>query len=186
MQESVYKVMRMAGVAKQNGWHGTLESDVVNGCKVTELQAARNDETITVIYRDGAMTRSEYTIFGAVTSIYCPKTAIEKLSGWPDLLKLFKQFPNMNRPTLVETYRRLPFSFDEPNEEIMAKMIGRTVTWYSHTSTRIDSDTVLPPRKHTKKENFRIVDIGHRKLFHFIGTQIGFRSILLDTLLKVK
>ena len=185
MREPVYKVMKLAGVAKANGWHGTVESDVTDGVKYTVLQAARNDETMTICYRDGTMVDSEYTIFGAVTNIYCPSTALDKLAGWPDLLKLFKLFPNMNKPKLVETYRRLPFDFSEPNDEIMQKMIGRQVTWYSHTSTRIDTDIVLVPRKNTKKENFRIVDIGHRKLFHFIGSSIGFRSILLDTLLKV-
>ena len=90
----------------------------------------------------------------------------------------------MNKPTLVETYRNLPFSMDEPNDHIMQSLYGHSLYWYSHESRKLHVDIVLPPRTANSKQ-YRIVDIGHRKLFHFIGAQAGFRSVLLDTVIKV-
>lgn len=185
MGQAVVKVMKLATVAKSNGWHGDISSEIQNGVRVTILKATRNDEKIGVLYRDNTMVKGQYQILSTQQNLHCPSVVIEKLEGWPDILKLFKQFPNLNRPTLVDKYRRLPFSFAEPNEVILEKLVGKTLFWYSHINNRLDTDIVLVPKKSTKKENFRIVDVGHRKLFHFIGTQIGFRSVLLDTLLKV-
>ena len=185
MGKAVVKVMKLATVAKKNGWHGTIESEEKDGERLTTLLASRNDEKMSVLYRDNTMVKARYSIFSVSYSLHCASLVIERLEGWPDLLKLFKQFPTMNRPTLVERYRRLPFSFEDPPEEIMEKMVGRPIVWYSRINNRIDTDFVLPPKKNGKSENFRIADIGHRKMFHFIGSQIGFRSVLLDTLIKV-
>jgi hypothetical protein len=93
-------------------------------------------------------------------------------------------FPSMNRPKLVETYRKLPFEHSEPNDVIMPKLLGQQLTWYSHEHNKITTDLVLYP-KGAKSKQYRIADVGHRKIFHFIGSQAGFRSVLLDTVIKV-
>lgn len=185
MGPALVKAMKLATVAKKNGWHGSIESEKEDGTGVTVLKATRNDEAIAVYYRDNTMFKARYKILDSVVSLHCPSLVIEKLEGWPDLLKLFKQFPDLNRPKLVEKYRRLPFSFEDSNDVILERLVGKTLFWYSHTSSRLDTDIVLVPRKNTKAENFRIVDVGHRKLFHFIGAQNGFRTVILDSLIKV-
>ena len=65
---------------------------------------------------------------------------------------------------------------------VIATMMGRKVFWYSSLSNKIHCDVVLEKSK--KNKNFAIRDINHRKLFNFVGVQ-GYRSILLDTVLKV-
>lgn len=186
MSPPVVKALQIGRIAKENGWHGSVDSEVIDRQRVTVLRATRNDEEILLCYAGNTLdsNKSKYSLFDWTVKISCPSEALEKIESWPDLLKLFKRFPNMNRPNLVRTYRRLPFTHDEPNDVIMSKLIGHQLFWYSHEAAKLYCDVVLPPRK-TKTDNFRIVDIGHRKLFHFIGVAAGFRSVLLDTLIKV-
>lgn len=184
MKPAVVKVMKMAAIAKRNGWHGSIDSEIVDGQRVTVLTAERNGEELSVSYRGETMYKAEYGILGAVTSLHCPSLAIEKLEGWPDLIKLFKQYPQLSRPKLVEQYRRLPFTFDDSAEDIIDKLVGKQLFWYSHTNSKITCDVVRHPKKNGDP-NFRIVDVGHRKLFHFIGVSAGFRTVLLDTVIKV-
>lgn len=180
----IIKATRLAAVAKRNGWHGTLESDVVAGKRVTVLSVYRNDEKLVARYEDNVMVGAEYSLFDRVWHLHTASLVIERLQDWPDLLKILKWWPSMNKPTLVNTYRQLPFGTEDSNEDIMSSLIGRKLFWYSHVSQKLWCDVVLPP--HGKKaEHYRIVDVGHRKLFHFIGAQAGFRSVLLDTLIKV-
>ena len=66
----------------------------------------------------------------------------------------------------------------------MERLIGHQLFWYGHTESKLHCDVVLPPTKKNSLQ-YNIKDIGHRKLFNFIGAQAGFRSVLLDTLIKV-
>ena len=181
---AVVKVMKMAATAKRNGWHGNIDSEVLDGERVTVLRAERNGETLSVHYRGETMYKAEYGILGVTTSLHCPSLAIEKLESWPDVMKLFKQYPTVPRPKIVEQYRKLPFAFEDSNDEIIDRLIGKQLFWYSHTNNKIQVDVVRHPKKNGDP-NFRIVDVGHRKLFHFIGVSAGFRSVLLDTVIKV-
>lgn len=177
---STAKAKLLAMTAVENGWKGNIKksSDTVT------LVAERNHEKVVVRWVDGKLNRAQYSIFDRKWKLTCQKQVTEKLCGWPDLSNLFKWFPKMNRPTLVEIYRDLPFEFDDPNEEIMAKLIGRKLFWYCRESAKMRCDVVLPPTKSSSK-NYRVVNVGHRKMFHFVGAQIGFRSVLLDTIIKV-
>lgn len=181
---AVVKVMKMAATAKRNGWHGSIDSEVVDGERLTVLTATRNGEELSVRYRNDVMYQAEYKILDTITSLHCPSLAIEKLEGWPDVMKLFKQCPTVSRPSIVDQYRRLPFSFEDTAADIMDKLIGKQLFWYSHTNSKIQCDVVRHPKKNGDP-NFRVVDVGHRKLFHFIGVSAGFRSVLLDTVIKV-
>lgn len=181
----IIKAGKLAKAAKANDWHGNFTSEKVeSGERITTLDVTRNDEHVLVIYRDNTMIKGEYSILGMNQRLHCASVALEKLRGWPDLMKLFKYCPKNIRPQLVEKYRRLPFSFDEPNEEIIQKLLGQKLFWYQHEGSKLVCDVVTMPRRNDTK-NFRIVDVGHRKLFHFIGAQAGFRSVLLDTVVKV-
>jgi len=180
----IIKASKLAKAAKANDWHGRFDSEVIDGERITTLEVTRSDEYCLVMYRDNSMVRATYSILGHEQRLHCASVALEKLEGWPDLVKLFKLLPKANRPILVDRYRRLPFTFDEPNEDIIAKLLGQKIFWYNHESAKLWCDVVLQPRKSDTK-NFRIADVGHRKLFHFIGAQSGFRSVLLDTLIKV-
>jgi hypothetical protein len=95
-------------------------------------------------------------------------------------MELFAAFPNMNRPKLVEQYRKLPFDMDDSDDKIIDSLIGRKLYWYNRELAKIESDTV---GKRTKR--FRIQPIGHRKLLHCVCIETNFRSILLDQLIQV-
>ena len=183
-EEPVLKGLRIVRACKANNWHGAIDAPLVDGIRQTTITATRNDEAIKVLYYGNAYSEGEYRLFDRRFNLHCASVAIEKIEGWPDIIELFKQFPKTRRPSLVETYRKLPFDHSEPNEDIMSKLIGHQLFWYSHEYARMDCDVVQAPRG-PKAKQFRIADIGHRKIFHFIGTKAGFRSVLLDTIVKV-
>jgi hypothetical protein len=186
-EPSVIKVAQLAVAAKKHGWHGSFDSNLTDGVRDTLLQATRNDESITVRYTDNTFTYGSYKLFDRVWNVHCASVALERLQDWPDILKLFKDHPTSSRPRLVNTYRRLPFTLDAESADrkvIMKRLIGRELTWYSHEYAKLFTDRVLPPTT-AKAKQYRIADVGHRMIFHFIGAQAGFRSVLLDTIIKV-
>lgn len=188
-EQGVIKALRIASAAKKHGWHGNIEAPLVDGVRHTSITAERNGEHIAVQYQDDAYLYGTYTILGKDYNMHCASVALERVRDWPNVLKLFKEFPGHSRPHIIELYRRLPFSeTDDSNTEIVDKLIGQQITWYSHEFARQDYDTVLPPKKSTSKQYSKahtIVDIGHRKLFHFIGARAGFRSVMVDTIIHV-
>jgi len=183
-EAAVLKAAKLASAAKRCGWHGTFDSTEAEGERRTVLDVARNDESMKITYIGNSMHPTEYRLLTRTWNIQSASEALVRLEGWPDLIKMFKWFPNANRPNLVETYRSLPFSMEDSNESIIEKLIGTKLFWYCHTGQKINVDVVMQPRKSDGK-NFRIADVGHRKLFHFIGAQCGFRSVILDTIIKV-
>lgn len=181
MHPAVAKARFVGKVAHEHNWKGKLASETINSERHTMLSAMRNDERLEMEWRNEKLCRAEYFIFDRKIKLTCSKQAIDKVTGWPDILKLFEWFPNMNRPNLVQTYRNLPFSVEDDNEEIISKLLGCKIFWYGHETSKYHTDVVLPK----KSAKVRIQDVGHRKMFHFIGAQAGFRSVLLDTVLKV-
>lgn len=183
-EQGVIKALKIAGAAKRNHWHGHIDAPLVDGIRQTTITATRNDESIKVLYHDDAYQEGQYKIFDRASNLHCASVALEKVQDWPDLIKLFKDFPSLNRPTLVGKYRKLPFEHDDPAEDVMSSMYGRSVFWYSHEFNRMDVDVVLAPRTSNSKQ-YRIAPVGHRRIFHFVGQKSGFRSVLLDTIIKV-
>jgi hypothetical protein len=188
MHPALAKAKFIGKIAHQHNWKGNISSEVVDGQRITSVAGNRDDEAFSMQWTGEKLTEATYSI-GVNEDIHAikithSKKMIEYLTGWPDIFDLFKWFPNANRPLLVEKYRKLPFSMDDDNEEIISKLLGCKIFWYGHQSTKYHTDVVLPTMGN-KTYKTRIVDIGHRKLFHFIGAQAGFRSVLLDTLLKV-
>lgn len=181
---SVDKAKKIARIAVENGWTGTIEMD---GPTVT-LKTIRNDEKIICLWIDQHLDQATYSLMigkGRSWNLQCAKLVTEKLTGWPDLGNLFKWFPEANRPTLVNKYRRLSFDWENSSDdEIIANLVGRQVFWYSHSSVKMQCDVVLEP-KSKKKSQIEIRPVGHRKLFNFIGAQFGFRSLFLDTIVKI-
>lgn len=184
-EQSVIKAMKIAVAAKKNDWHGNIDAPLINGVRHTTITATRNDETIRILYVGKAYQSGEYQLFDRRFNLHCASVALEKVQDWPDLIQLFKLFPCKNRPSLVATYRRLPFEHDEDAELIMKKLYGRQLFWYGHENNKIHCDVVISPRGKGKHPAYRIARVGHRRIFHFIGQQAGFRSVLLDTIIKV-
>lgn len=184
MTEGIVRAAQLAKAAKLNDWHGSFDSKVVDGVRDTVLDVTRNGESLRVAYSDNTFRSGEYVLHTRRWNVHCASTALERLEGWPDLIKMFKWFPNLNRPTLTETYRKLPFTFEDSNQSIIESLIGCKLFWYYHTDGKIHTDVVLPPTR-KNSPSYNIKDIGHRKLFNFIGAQAGFRSVLLDSLIKV-
>lgn len=179
---STAKAKMIAMVAVEQGWKGNIKRDRNIVC----LKAFRNDEQIQVQWMNGKLKYAKYKIFNKSFNLTCQKQVTEKLCGWPDLRDLFKWFPKIDRSSLVEKYRDLPFELDDDNDEIMSKLVGRKIFWYCRREpSKISCDVVLLP-KGAKSKHFRVVNVGNnRKMFHFVGTAIGFRSVLLDTIVKV-
>lgn len=183
-EEGVIKALKIASAAKKHNWHGKIDAPLVDGIRHTTITATRNDEAVKVLYVGDAYQQGEYRLFDRSYNLHCASVALEKVRAWPDIMELFKLFPKAWRPNLVETYRRLPFSEEDSNDQIMEKLYGRQIFWYSHEFARMDVDVVLHP-KGSKAKQYRVADVGHRKIFHFIGAKSGFRSVLLDTVIKV-
>lgn len=189
MHAAVIKARFIGRVAHQYDWKGNYSSDVIEGQRITTITGQRNDEYFQMQWNDEKLAHAIYFIHVGSEKheikITTAKKMMEKLSDWPDILDIFKWFPKANRPLLVQKYRRLPFDLEEDsNEEIISKLLGCKIFWYGHQTAKYHTDVVLPTMGN-KTYKTRIVDIGHRKLFHFLGAQAGFRSVLLDTLLKV-
>jgi hypothetical protein len=179
------KIKKLAAVAKRHDWHGRLDIEQIDGQQVATLEVTRNDESLVIGYTDNAMSICEYKIFDMQFPCHCASVAKEKLAGWPDVVELFKLFPDRRRVDLVKTYRKLPFNWQEDdNQEILDKLIGKRVWWYSHISQKIRDEYVMIPRR--ASQVFEIKPVGHRKLFNFTAAETGMRSVMLDTILKVQ
>jgi hypothetical protein len=185
MHPAIAKAQHIGRIAKENDWAGNLVSEVQKGTRITTITGQRNDEYFEMQWANQKLSYAVYFMSfdneRHEVKITHSKQMIARLTGWPDVIKLYDWFPKANRPLLTETYRKLPFSFDDPNETIIEKLRGTKIFWYGHESTKIHEDVVLPK----KSAKTRIQDIGHRKLFHFIGAQAGYRAVLLDSLIKV-
>lgn len=182
---AVIKAKRLGRIAFENGWKGSLDHDPATS--TTELSAERNDEHIYVKWIDNTMDKAEYYILGKRVQLSCAKDVVKILRGWPDIIVLMKlaRALNISGPDIVETYRRLPFDWEnDSNEDIMAAMVERTVYWYNRIDGRVESDFVTKPRR--KSQIFEVKPVGHRKIFNFIGTQCGMRTVILDMVLKVE
>lgn len=182
MHPAVVKASQIGRLGDSNGWKGQLNSEVRQNQRITNLELIRNDEAMVVEYHGQKLSSATYSIFdSAPVEITSKSQLLGFLTGWPNLIQLFQTFPNLNRPNLVQKYRMLPFRFDESNDEIIDSLIGRTLWWYDRELSAIRTDTVKPKRD----KRFRIVDVGHRKLFHCVCVETNFRSILLDQLIMV-
>lgn len=179
MHPAVVKAQQIGGIAKRHNWQGKFASNVFGSERHTMLSAIRDDERLEMQWRNQRLTSATYSINSISVEIKSKSELLGFLAG--DLIQLFDKFPNMNRPNLVQRFRSLPFSFDDSNDEIIDSLVGKTLWWYDRELATIRTDTVKPKRD----KRFRIVDVGHRKLFHCVMVETNFRSILLDQLIKV-
>lgn len=166
-------------IAIDNGWSG-LRNFEGDGHVIIAL--VRNDESLGIEWLHNDFHVAHYYIFDRMLAFTTLKDVGDVVRGWPDLIELFKWFPNANKPFLTTKYRRLPFALDADNEEILAKIVERPVFWWDAGASKIRVDVVMKPKG--AKTN-RIVDMGHRKLLHFNGARDGFKSLLVDAILKV-
>lgn len=189
MHPAVVRATKIGNHAVKQGWTGRLDSEVVeelgNRRRLTRLTLNRNDEKLIICWRNADFQRAYYYIFDELLCDIDLVGTKQFIFGWPDILELFNLFPDMNHPKLCKTYVKLPFNWvEDDNETIMSKLIGRQIFWYERQAGKIQNDTVLKP-KGAKAKVYAIKDVGHRKLFYFVGEQFGTRTVLLDTLLKV-
>lgn len=166
-------------IAKDNGWVGSVTIEATGHVVIAII---REDESLGIEWLHNDFHVAHYYIFDRMLALPTLKEVGDVVRGWPDLLQLFRWFPNMNRPTLTAKYRRLPFELDADNEEILSKIVGRSVFWWDSIESRPRVDVVMKPKG--AKTN-RIVDMGHRKLLHFNGARDGFKSLMVDAILKV-
>jgi hypothetical protein len=189
MHPAVIKAKRLARVAVENGWTGSIDSDTENDCRITVLKANRknSDESICVEWTNNSMSSAVHSLMDGTVSFQlpCAKSVSTVFAGWPDVMHLIKVAPVEERLEIVKRYRKLPFDWENDTDEyILSKLIGTQIFWYNHVSAKIYSDNVLVPKK-GKKNHIEIKPIGHRKMLNFIGSHAGFASVMLDSILKV-
>jgi hypothetical protein len=182
MHPAVAKAKQIASLAVPNGWTGNLESEPENDYRRTVLSAERLDEQLYVEWRNNALHRAEYYVLGHRVQLSCAKDVMKIVKKYPDVVKMIEiaHKSGYNPVPIVERYRRLPFDWEnDPDDEIIAAVKDHQIHWYSHLSGKVHSDVVLPKKK------TEIKPVGHRKMLCFIGSQAGFRNVMLDTVLKV-
>jgi hypothetical protein len=193
---SVSRATKIAEHAVKQGWKGKLNSDMCSGLigsirlyekpyRETTLVLIRNDEMLVITWINNEAKFFDYSIYDEshsdITSLAQCK---EIIFGWPDLLELYALFPHKNQIEITKTYKRIPFDWETAtDEEIISKLVGRKVFWYDHKAARIRVDVVMNIKVKSKVDV--VQPVGHRKLFNFNGAESGFRSVILDTLLKV-
>ena len=186
------KAQQIARIAKENGWHGSIEEDAVTN--ETILYAYRNgqefdfaDETVVLTWKGNALVESpEYSLLGQIVYLQSQHLVIEKIRDYPDVTKIVKKFHNRSDIVeLVERYRRLPFDpMADSNETIMSVIAGKRIWWYNRMDGNVRDAIVVSPKR--KSQVFEIKPVGHRRLLNFVDRDTGMRSVLLDQLLKVE
>lgn len=181
MHPAVVKANQFGGLANKYGWKGHLTSEIFDRQRVTTLIMTRGeDEIFQSQWVNRNLSSARYSIFGRIFPISNKVELIRYLSG-PQVMWLFREFPDMNRPLLVEQFRRLPFDWENDDDEtIIDSLIGRKIYWYNRELSKIETDTVGK-----RSKQFRIAPVGHRKLLHCVCLETNFRSILLDQLIQV-
>lgn len=180
---AVVKAKRLGRIAFENGWKGSIESE--NG--ITRFKAFRNDETIELQWNSTALASGTYKIFNYTQNLSSTSLARKVIEGWPNILKIIKHVPEGEfKVDFVKRYSDVPFDWETASsEKIIAAMLGRQIRWYSHLSTKIQNDRVHIPKSKAQLARYEVKQVGHRKMFNFIG-DVGFRSVLLDTLIQVE
>lgn len=181
---AVVKAQAIAAIAVENGWKGSINKDFFEEdgkrVRITILRAKRNDEVIKIAWHGTRFKGGHYGFFEKVTFIQSSGIAIKKIEGWPDIIALLKVVPIESRPQVTSVYVKLPFDWQNDDDDfIMSTMVERKLFWYNRIDGKIETDVVMNSKKN------RIAPVGHRKLFHFISPVVGFRSVLLDQVLRV-
>lgn len=191
MYPAVIKAQKIGAAAKEFDWHGSINSEMLNGYRTTILDCYRDDEIVCVTWQDNLMVMAQYSIFGKLIELSCAKAVLDRITSWPDVIELLKWFPEMNRPTLVAKYRRLPFDLEaDSDDSILKTLAGRHIWWYAelvgerYSYAKVRNEWVMEPRKKSQVYNLKHFDNG-RTLFNFTTADTGMRSVFLDTILKV-
>lgn len=172
------KAKAIARLAVEHGWKGKISPN--KETQIISLYAERNDEKIQLVWQGTKFLQGQYQFFDKVTQIASSGAGQVKIAGWPDIIALLKIIPIESRPQVTSVYVKLPFDWQNDDDDfIMSTMVERKLFWYNRIDGKIETDVVM----HSKKN--RIAPVGHRKLFHFISPVVGFRSVLLDQILRV-
>lgn len=198
MHPAIVKAKRIARVAKENDWHGSISSEVISLKEIVDdgfsvekltrttlLTMKRNDEAIRMHWVDKHLDTASYTLCGKLQRISCSKAAIEIIEDWPNIVDILKFSGAEDKTPLIEKYSRLPFDWRvDSDEKIISTLIDHRIYWYARVSDSIYSDVVLKPKN--KKLPIQIKPIKDRKSLHYIGSHSGFRCVMLDTILRVE
>lgn len=182
------KAMQLGGIAKRNGWTGSIQHN--DNLNETIFRAKRAAERIFMQWANGRLAeKPEYKLLSRVYTLQSQVEVIEKLEGWPDIIKILdinrKRKDPKNPVQLVKYYSRLPFDIEKDDDEtIISALVNRQIWWYNSISMKIDTAKVMMPKK--KSQVFSLKQVGHRKMFNFTEPQIGMRSVMLDQIVKVQ
>lgn len=161
MHPAIVKAKRIARVAKENDWHGSISSEVISLKEIVDdgfsvekltrttlLTMKRNDEAIRMHWVDKHLDTASYTLCGKLQRISCSKAAIEIIEDWPNIVDILKFSGAEDKTPLIEKYSRLPFDWRvDSDEKIISTLIDHRIYWYARVSDSIYSDVVLKPKK---------------------------------------
>ena len=181
-----HKSERLKQIALNEGWKAEVKLNLARYEQTGEVSkvewnvyARRGKETLHVLYQGNRFMASTYA-YGS-RRLYPARSGgvIKLLQGRPDPRKLEKQAPE----SLLES-RSLPWRDDTPALEILAAVIGKTITWVRKIDgelckAHVDKGVNLGKpyfRLYETKSGRRILDWQDRE---------GFHSVALDQIIDV-
>lgn len=184
--KSHVKAVAFIAEVKAQGW--TTEMRVEDGDRI-EVTARRGDEHLFIEWMNGVYQNSAtYTIADRTIKLRNASAAKQyagrdATAGAEELVRVTtnKSFRKKAVPSEQLQRSKLPFDLETATEkEIMAALLGRSVTWHNRISVRSEQAVV---GKDPRRAHFTEHD-GER-IFNFCCPNTGFRSFRLSALLRV-
>lgn len=172
--------------AKGNKWAGSVK----HGDESTTVVLTRGKEAVEIRYDGNSCKEMPIVTFdGQVRQVRNVAAALrvigssakansEVFADRADKKAAMRKAAPVKRAPGVRA-RKIPFTADEPVEDVKAKLLGRRIIWTNRISGLMEEDVVAPERN--RNGLFAIA----KGQLSFVGNY-GFRSVRLDQLVAVR
>lgn len=166
-------------IALANGWKAQVKPEIPASKRYEEivwnLYAARDQETLHVVFIGNRQDHSIYTYGGKTTNPPHKAAVMKILTGTPDIRKLDKK----TALRVAAENAELPFTPDSPAFDILLAVLNRRVSWVRQIdgevfASRIDKETNLGKkyfRVYEAKTGRRILEWQDREGFHAVALE---------------
>lgn len=184
--KSKVKADDFIAAAKQSGWRATLSATGTDTVKVT---AKRGDEVLEIEWDNGVYKGIGEYRYGSDRAIKLHNASAGKqrmgVSPQEAAEAAAKSATRPNRKVKVddstEHKSRVPFDVEtSTDDEVIALLRGKTITWRNRNTQLIEQAFVLPKQRHIE-----IVVRHNRRILNFLAEEGGFRSVYLESIKAV-